>query len=84
MTLNDLAINETGIITDIRLDGNMVRRFADMGIIKGASVTKLRFAPFGSPVEFFVSGCRIAIRKNDAEKIFVEKVAKKYENRTCR
>lgn len=72
-TLNDLKRNETGVITEIRLDGLMKRRLIDMGVTTGAKITMLRTAPTGDPVEFYILGYSLSLRKKEAGKILIEK-----------
>ena len=73
MTLSDLKIGETGIITEISLDSAARKRLIAMGADTGEEITVLRRAPLGDPTEFYVRGCRLCIRKRDAEKIFAKK-----------
>lgn len=84
MTLNDLDINQTGTVTKINLDKKLKLRLESMGLRKGVSITKLRTAPFGDPIEFFLLGSRIALRKNEAKKIHIESEMNTHENSTCR
>lgn len=72
-TLKDLKPGESGIITEIRFTGLMKRRMIDMGVSPGASVTTLRFAPLGDPVEYSILGYNLSLRKSDAAKIIIEK-----------
>lgn len=73
-TLNDLKKNETGVITEIKLEGLMKRRLIDMGVTTGASITMLRAAPLGDPVEFYILGYNLSLRKKEAGKIIIERV----------
>jgi len=84
MTLNDLDINQTGTVTKINLDKKLKLRLESMGLRKGVSVTKLRTAPFGDPIEFYLLSSRIALRKNEAKKIHIESEMTTHENSTCR
>lgn len=74
MTLNDLKKNETGIITEIHLTGLMKRRLIDMGVTTGAEVTMLRAAPLGDPVEFYILGYNLSLRRSEAKQILIERV----------
>ncbi|MBQ8301898.1 MAG: ferrous iron transport protein A [Clostridia bacterium] len=84
MTLNDLDINQTGTVTKIVLEKKLKLRLESMGLKKGVSVTKLRSAPLGDPIEFFLLGTRIALRKNEAKKIHIEREMNTHANSTCR
>lgn len=74
-TLNDLKKDEIGIITEINLSGMMKRRLIDMGVTTGAAITMLRTAPLGDPVQFYILGYNLCLRKKEAGKILIEKVA---------
>lgn len=81
MTLNDLRPNETGIITEIHLEGLMKRRLIDMGVTSGVEITMLRTAPLGDPVEFYILGYNLSLRKREAGKILIKKADEKNGNR---
>lgn len=72
-TLNDLKKNETGIITEIHLTGLMKRRLIDMGVTTGAAVTMLRAAPLGDPVEFYILGYNLSLRRKEAKQIIIKR-----------
>ena len=71
-TLDDLKIGETGTVARLGSSGALRRRIIDMGITPGASVKKLKTAPFGDPVILLVRGYRLSIRKSEAMKIFLK------------
>lgn len=71
MNLCGLKPNQTGIITEIKLNGAMKRRLNDMGFTIGAAVTMLRTAPCGDPIEFSVFGYKVCLRRSEAEKIYI-------------
>lgn len=73
-TLNDLRPLETGIVTEIQLEGLMKHRLIELGITTGARVTMLRSAPLGDPVEYSILGYNLSIRRSEAKKILIEKV----------
>ena len=73
MTLNELSINETCYIKDILSVGDTRRRMLDMGLIPGTKLISAFKAPFGEPTAYLVRGTLIALRRNDAEKIEIEK-----------
>ncbi|MCH5209780.1 MAG: ferrous iron transport protein A [Oscillospiraceae bacterium] len=73
MRLSELRKGETGIITEIMLAGTAKNRLIAMGADEGEEITVLRRAPLGDPTEFYIRGCRLCIRKRDAENIFTER-----------
>lgn len=72
MTLRDLEVGHTGKILKIRTTGALKQRFMDMGITKGVSVTVVKIAPLGDPIEVEIRGYNLSIRKDDARKIEIE------------
>lgn len=73
-TLNDLRPLESGVVTEIQLEGLMKHRLIELGITTGASITMLRAAPLGDPVEYSILGYNLSIRRSEAKKILIEKV----------
>jgi Fe2+ transport system protein FeoA len=47
------------------------RRFIEMGIVKGETISIERHAPLGDPIEYFVKGYHLALRKEEAAQIEV-------------
>lgn len=69
MTLRDLKIGESGIITEVGGEGSLRHHFLDMGVIPGTKVTVVKFAPMGDPVEVSIHGYTLTLRLDDASKI---------------
>ena len=51
---------------------NYCRRFSDMGIREGVTITKISMHPFFGPVVVGVGNCKIAVGRGMASTIFVE------------
>ena len=45
MTLNDLSIGQSAVISSVGGDGALRQHFLDMGVIPGTEVTLIKFAP---------------------------------------
>ena len=71
-TLAQLGIGDTVRITNVGGEGALRQHFLDMGVIPGAEVTLVKFAPMGDPMEFLIHGYELTLRVADAEKIGVE------------
>jgi len=72
--LSTLMPGERGTIVRISDGaGNVRRRLLEMGLIKGASVELVRFAPLGDPIEVKVQGYRLSLRRHEAESVLVRK-----------
>ncbi len=69
MTLKDLAIGKSAVITAVGGEGALRQHFLDMGMIPGAEVTVVKLAPMGDPMELQIHGYELTIRIADAEKI---------------
>lgn len=82
MNLDDLKINEFGLIKSVGGDGALRQHFLDMGIIPGVSVKLIKLAPLGDPIEIMIHGYSLSIRKDDAKKIIVEKIDEGYTQKT--
>ena len=71
MTLWDLKIGESAIVTEVGGSGALRQHFLDMGLIPGAHVALVRFAPLGDPMEIRIHGYELTLRLDDAAKIGV-------------
>ena len=49
MTLRELEIGKSARIETVGGDGALRQHFLDMGVIPGAEVTLVKFAPLGDP-----------------------------------
>ncbi|MBR3484371.1 MAG: ferrous iron transport protein B [Lachnospiraceae bacterium] len=74
MTLKDLKKGESAVITTVGGQGALRQHFLDMGVIPGAEVTLIKYAPMGDPMELTIHGYELTLRLADAEKIGIEAV----------
>ncbi len=74
MTLKDLKIGKSAVVTAVGGEGQLRQHFLDMGVIPGAEVTLVKYAPMGDPMELRVHGYELTLRLADAEKIEIEPV----------
>lgn len=72
MRLDRLKPGRTARITDMRVEGSLGRRLAELGMTRGATVRLVRRAPLGDPIEYVVRGAHIAIRASDAARVETE------------
>ena len=75
MTLKDLEIGKSAVITMVGGDGALRQHFLDMGVIPGAEVTVVKLAPMGDPMELQLHGYELTIRLADAEKIDIDPIS---------
>lgn len=71
MTLKELKIGKSAVVTAVGGEGQLRQHFLDMGVIPGAEVTLVKYAPLGDPMELRVHGYELTLRLADAEKIEV-------------
>ena len=75
-TLKDLALGQTAVITAVGGEGSLRQHFLDMGVIPGAEVTLMKFAPMGDPMELRIHGYELTLRLADGEKVTVAPLPK--------
>ncbi len=71
-TIADLKKGERGIITDIS-SNDIPLKLLEMGCLPGNMVELLQVAPFADPMYLDINGCHLAIRKETAALIYIEK-----------
>ena len=81
MTLKDLELGASAVITAVGGEGSLRQHFLDMGVIPGVEVTLMKYAPMGDPMELRIHGYELTLRLADAEKIAIEPAAQKKELR---
>ena len=74
MTLRDLKIGESAVIRIVGGEGALRQHFLDMGVIPGAEVTVVKFAPMGDPMELQIHCYELTLRLADAKQIEVEPI----------
>ncbi len=73
MTLDNLKIGESAKVLTVGGDAALRRHFLDMGLTPDTIVTLIKKAPMGDPLEIFVRGYELTLRKEDAARITCEK-----------
>lgn len=73
-TLRDVKIGNKAKVVKVHGEGAIRRRIMDMGITKGVEVYVRKVAPLGDPLEIYVRGYELSLRKADAEMIEVEDI----------
>ena len=73
-TLRELKVGQTAVITTVGGEGALRQHFLDMGMIPGAQVTLVKFAPMGDPMELLIHGYKLTLRLDEAAQIGVDKI----------
>lgn len=71
--LSTLKAGDKGVIRWYDGVSSLDVRLRELGLVKGTTITVMRYAPFGDPMEIKVRGSSISLRKKDASRILVEK-----------
>lgn len=72
MTLKEVKVGSKARVLKVGGEGAIRRRIMDMGITKGVEIYVRKVAPLGDPMELFVRGYELSLRKADADMIEVE------------
>ena len=72
MTLDQVKIGSSGIITAVGGSGILRRRLLDMGLTPKTKVSVRKVAPMGDPIELHLRGYELTIRKEEAAKIEIK------------
>jgi ferrous iron transport protein A len=72
--LSELSVGASAIVRAYPKSGASFLRLREMGVLPGTSVTLVRTAPLGDPIEIKVRGYSLTLRKSEAEHIVVERL----------
>lgn len=72
MTLKELAVGKSGIITAVGGEGALRCRLLDMGLIPHTHVSVQKIAPMGDPMQIRLRGYELTLRLEDADKIEIK------------
>ena len=79
MTLKELEIGKSAKINAVGGEGALRQHFLDMGVIPGATVSLIKYAPMGDPMELEIHGYGLTLRVADAEKIEITPIEAKVQ-----
>lgn len=64
--LDELTGGDTGVVAHVAGDSPVSHRLMEMGMVPGAEVQVLRFAPWGDPMMVNLDGYHLSLRKAEA------------------
>ncbi|MBR3124687.1 MAG: ferrous iron transport protein B [Mogibacterium sp.] len=67
--LSEIKQGQSAYIEKVGGEGALRQHLLDMGVIPGAHVKLIKFAPMGDPMELRIHGYELTLRLSDAEKI---------------
>jgi ferrous iron transport protein A len=74
-SLSELKAGQCGRIDEVLGDDALVQRLMEMGLLEGAEVEVLGFAPLGDPMEVRLRDYRLSLRRTEAARIRVTPLA---------
>ena len=80
MTLRELEIGKSAVIKSVGGEGALRQHFLDMGLIPGAEVTVIKFAPMGDPMEIQIHGYELTLRLAEAAEVVIEPIPERSRN----
>ena len=69
MTLDELSVGHSGVITQVGGEGILRCRLLDMGLIPGTRIEVIKAAPMGDPIQIRLRGYELTLRLDDARLI---------------
>jgi Fe2+ transport system protein FeoA len=72
--LCDVPPGRRGRVAQINLNATEKQRLQELGLTIGASVSMIRTAPLGDPIEVTVRGYQLSLRKSDAANVLIDEV----------
>ena len=70
-SLAALPLQQVATVVEVGGARGFRRRLMELGLVPGTAVRVVNIAPLGDPMELEVRGCRLSIRKNEAEVVRV-------------
>jgi ferrous iron transport protein A len=70
--LHRLPLRSVAQVKRLDAEGNTRRRMLDLGLIVDTPVEAMHKSPSGDPIAYQIRGAVIALRSEEASKIFVE------------
>lgn len=70
--ITNLAICEVAKIKGFASESEEILRLQEMGLLPGTEIKIMRKGPLGWPLEINVRGYRLALRKEDADLVYLE------------
>lgn len=73
MTLDQLKLGQKAIIADVPVKA-VPLKLLEMGCLPGNDVALVQVAPFADPIYININGSHLAIRKETAQHILIERI----------
>lgn len=74
LTLDKLKPGSSGVINNVGGKGALRRRLFDLGLTPNTTILVRKVAPLGDPIEVYLRGFELTLRKEDAKQIQIKEV----------
>lgn len=71
-TVADLKPGDEAVIRDFTTSDDSMLRFRELGMLPGTTISLVRRAPLGDPLELSVRGSLLSVRAHEAKLIEIE------------
>jgi ferrous iron transport protein A len=68
-SLDEMKAGQLGRVEAVAGDDALAQRLMEMGLLEGAEVEVVGFAPLGDPIEIRLGDYRLSLRRNEAARI---------------
>lgn len=72
ISMDKLRVNERAVIKTVGGAGALRRSLLDMGLTPNTEIMVRKVAPMGDPLEIYLRGYELTLRRMDAKEIIVE------------
>jgi len=70
--LDQLKVGDEGKVVEVNAPSRIKKRLLGLGLVPGEKVKLERIAPLGDPIEIFVKGFHLSLRREEASGVMVE------------
>ena len=70
--LSQMPLHQAAKLSQVGGSRAFRRRLMEMGLVPGTAIEVVNVSPLGDPLELSVRGCRISIRRREAESVLVQ------------
>jgi ferrous iron transport protein A len=70
--LGDLKAGTRAVVRKVSGEPGLLRRLMELGFVPGTTITLVRRAPMGDPIELRIRGAHFSIRNSEADRIDVD------------
>jgi ferrous iron transport protein A len=74
LKLSELPVGNSAIVRSYPKASGSFLRLREMGVLPGTTITLVRTAPLGDPLEIRVRGYHLSLRKSEASHVMVERL----------